>query len=120
MSDYEKNANDFAEKYGITLKVLDKDYKDRWWYKIKLNRNKKSYSLWWGQGIMSGDTEPRMYDILACITKSDPEDFEWFCGNYGYDTNSRTAKKMYKSTVKEWEAVERLFGDILEELSEIW
>jgi hypothetical protein len=63
--------------------------------------------------------EPSMYSVLACLTKYDPYSFEDFCYNFGYDTDSRKAEKIYHAVVKEWEAVERLFGDILEELEEI-
>lgn len=60
-----------------------------------------------------------MYSVLACLTKCDPETFERFCDNYGYNEDSRSAEKTYKAVCKEWKAVERLFGDILEEFLEI-
>lgn len=63
--------------------------------------------------------EPTMYDVLATITKYDPETFEDFCLNYGYDEDSRKAEKVYHSVKEEWENIERLFGDVLEDLSEI-
>lgn len=63
--------------------------------------------------------EPNIYDILACITKDDPYSFEDFCANYGYDTDSRKAYKTYLAVEKEWANVERVFGDVLEELQEI-
>ena len=31
------------------------------------------------------------YDLLACITKSDPGNFRDFCSDFGYDTDSRKA-----------------------------
>lgn len=64
--------------------------------------------------------EPTMYDILACLTKYDPETFEDFCSSYGYDTDSRSAKKTYKAVVKEWDKMCSLFSDEeLEVLNEI-
>lgn len=127
MSDYEKQANDFAKKHGIKLEVLDRDYKKyfsddkecRWVFLLRLTRKRKQYTFEFGQSIAAGNNEPTMYDVLVCLTQSDPEDFEWFCSNYGYDTDSRKAEKIYHAVVKEWKAVERLFGDILEELQEI-
>lgn len=62
---------------------------------------------------------PTMYDVLTCLTKYDPYSFEDFCGDYGYDEDSRKAEKIYRAVVKEYKAVQRLFGDILEELQEI-
>lgn len=63
--------------------------------------------------------EPTMYDVLTCLTKYDPNTFEDFCSEFGYDTDSRAAERTHKAVVKEYEAVERLFGDIIEELAEI-
>ena len=62
---------------------------------------------------------PDMYSVLASLTKYDPVDFDNFCGDYGYDNDSRKAEKMYHAVVEEWKNVERLFGDVLDELQEI-
>jgi hypothetical protein len=127
MSDYEKQANDFAKKHGIKLEVLDQNYKQyftddkecRWVFELRLTRKRKQYTFEFGQSIAAGGEVPSMYSVLACLTKYDPEDFEDFCDNFGYDIDSRKAEKTYHAVVKEWKAVERLFGDILEELQEI-
>ena len=111
MNEYDKQANDFAAKYGVKLTVLDKEYRtyfvddkdERWVYKCRLSRNRK----------------PRLYDIFSCLTKYDPGTFENFCWEYGYDEDSRKAERIYNGVVKEWKAVERLFGDCLEALQEI-
>ena len=88
-------------------------------FPCKLSRNGKSYSFKFGQSIAAGAEPPTMYDVLACITKYDPNSFENFCSEFGYDTDSRTAEKTYKAVCREWKGVERLFADILEELQEI-
>jgi hypothetical protein len=62
---------------------------------------------------------PRLYDILAGITKSDPGTFSDFCGDFGYDEDSRKAFETYLAVQKEWEGVQLLFGDVLDELQEI-
>lgn len=60
------------------------------------------------------------YDVLACITKSDPGTFDDFCSEFGYDTDSRKAEQVYYAVVKEWRNVERFFTtDELTELQEI-
>lgn len=65
-------------------------------------------------------TPPNEYDVLACLTKYDPGDFENFCSEFGYDTDSRSAKKTYKAVVKEWMNVCSLWNDEeIEQLSEI-
>ena len=125
-TDYEQQAIDFANKYGIKLEILGSDYKSMWnekqrrtVFKLRLSRNRKNYTFEFGQSIAQGNNEPSMYDILACLTKYDTESFDDFCSSYGYDTDSRSAERIYKAVCKEYNAVERLFGDILDELSEI-
>ncbi len=54
---------------------------------------------------------PSLYSVLACLTKYDPIDFNSFCSDYGYDADSITAKKTYKSVVKEYDKVCSLFND---------
>lgn len=63
---------------------------------------------------------PSSYDVLACITKSDPGTFEDFCSEFGYDTDSRKAVRTYKSVRKEWQNICKLFSDSeIEQLQEI-
>lgn len=128
MSEYVKQANDFANKFGVKLSVIgepeyrkyfvnDREY--RFVFKLRLKRNKKQYTFTFGQSIAQGSNEPNLYDVLACLTKYDPNTFEDFCSEFGYDSDSRNAVKIYKAVCKEWQAVERLFGDCLNELQEI-
>jgi hypothetical protein len=63
---------------------------------------------------------PNEYDVLACLTKYDPGTFENFCGDFGYDTDSKTAEKTYSAVCDEYKNVQALFTDAeIEELSEI-
>lgn len=126
--DYNKKANDFAKKHGITLSVVGQpeykkyfttDTEKRYVFKMKLKRNGKSYTFNFGQSINGGSNEPTMYDILACIEKNGYASFEDFCSELGYDSDSKSAEKIFKSVEKEHAAVQNLFGDILEELLEI-
>lgn len=128
MSKYEKQANDFAKKHGVTLNVVgepqykkhfatDKDY--RWVFRMRLSRNKKSYTFNFGQSINDGSKVPTMYDVLTCLQKHDVGSFEDFCSEFGYNTDSKKDEHTYKLVCKEYEAMERLFGDVMEELQEI-
>lgn len=127
MSEYTKQANEFAAKHGVKLTVIDTDYRKyfpddtqaRTVFKLRLQRGKKQYTFNFGQSIAAGSEEPTMYDVLACMTKYDVGSFEDFCGEFGYDTDSRTAERIYGAVCKEYAAIERLFGDVLDELQEI-
>lgn len=63
---------------------------------------------------------PSAYNVLACLTKNDPEHFEEFCACFGYDTDSRRAEEVYHAVVDEWKNVCALWSDTeIELLSEI-
>lgn len=130
-TDYEKQAIDFAVKHNVKLNILGSEYTNKKWddaknntwryvFKCKLTCNNRSYTFEFGQSINSGDKEPTMYDILACMQKYDVGSFEDFCSEFGYDEDSRTAGKIYNACLKEFEAMERLFNESqLDELREI-
>ena len=126
--DYQANALAFAKRHGVKLNVIDYWYGTMpYWgdgvtrcvFTMQIARDHKRYTFKFGQSTAKGSKEPTMYDVLACLTKYDPGTFENFCSDYGYDTDSRSAERTYKAVCKEWQAVERLFGDIIEELQEI-
>jgi hypothetical protein len=135
MTDYQKQAQDFLKKTHTDLKVkfletakyFDDDKEERDIYRVTVRRvpqgaaYKKSFSFKFGQSINCSKTgeEPTAYDVLTCLTKYDPGTFENFCGEYGYDTDSRKAEKVYKAVVKEFAGVNRLFSDVIEDLAEI-
>ena len=63
---------------------------------------------------------PSKYSVLACLTKYDPESFEDFCSEFGYDTDSKKADKIYEGVKEEWLNVCRIWNDSeIEELCEI-
>jgi hypothetical protein len=51
------------------------------------------------------------YDILASSTLYDPGTFEDFCGDCGYDTDSRRAMDVYLAVQKDWSAVCAFFTE---------
>jgi hypothetical protein len=124
---YQQQANDFATATGTKLKINSSKYgnhfagdeQKRFIFNCTLTRNGKKFTLDFGQSIAAEDTPPTMYDILTCLTKYNPETFEDFCGEYGYNTDSINALNTYKAVKREFNGVNRLFGDILEQLQEI-
>lgn len=124
LMDYQANALDFAKRHGVKLNVID------YWYGImpywgdgvtrcvftmQIARDHKRYTFKFGQSIAAGAQEPTMYDVLARLQKYDVGDLADFCADFGYEPNKQ-ARETYKAVCREWRAVERLFGDIIEEL----
>lgn len=63
---------------------------------------------------------PDEYSVLACLTKYDPGSFPDFCGEFGYDEDSRKAERIYNAVCDEYKNVAMLFNDNeLELLQEI-
>lgn len=54
---------------------------------------------------------PSAYDVLACVQKSDIGTFEDFCGDFGYDTDSRRAESVYHAVRDEWKLVKAFFTE---------
>jgi hypothetical protein len=54
---------------------------------------------------------PTSYDILSCLEKYDPESFNDFCDNYGYDNDSISAHKIYESVKDQYQNLCVLFND---------
>jgi len=108
-------------KYGVNTYPIDRKYIN------KTNTQLRSavrihYNSDFGHGAdkIIRPTEPTEYDVLACLTKYDPETLEDFCANFGYDEDSKTADKVYKSVVNEYQNVCMLWNDTeIEELAEI-
>jgi len=139
-SKYDLQAERFVNETGIIIekkyichdKFFPEDKEARAIFKITIERKGlKGWSFRFGQSIVDSynilrserhqvRTAPSDYDILSCITKSDPGIFNEFCANYGYDDDSRKAEKIYFDVQKEWSNVNRLFSDKeIEQLNEI-
>ena len=130
-NNYEQQAQEFATKAGLKLSILDQNYKShfsddakngvsRWVFKCRLSVGKKSYTFDFWQSINENDKQPTLYDVLTCLEKYGYEDFEDFCSNLGYDSDSRTAEKTFKAVQREYNAICRLFtSEQIEELREI-
>lgn len=134
MSEYEKQAMEFAEKYGVKLEIEGCDYKkmrtwgddqERWVYLCELSRGVERYRFSFGQSLAAGKKEPTMYEVLACMTKYDVGTFEEFCREYGYDSlplwEYPRINFVYGLCCQEYKAMCRLFPEeeAMEELCEI-
>jgi hypothetical protein len=63
---------------------------------------------------------PSAYSVLAGMTKNDAGIFEDFCSEYGYDTDSIKASKIYDRVLYEWNNLKMLFTDSeIEQMQEI-
>lgn len=125
---YERQANAFAKKHGVKLEVIGEPFYEKYFlndnskryiFKMRISRKGKgSYTFTFGQSVASGKKVPTMYDVLATFTKYIPDDYNDFLSEFGYQRNAQS-KKIFTKVVREGKAVEKLFGDVMDELQEI-
>jgi hypothetical protein len=116
-TDYNKQAIDFLNATSTSFKVefkkhdfyFDRDKEQRYIFRITLKNKLHTYRFNFGQSIANIGIAPNPYDVLASLTKYEVGSFENFCGDYGYDIDSRKAYKIYKAVLKEWKNIELLF-----------
>jgi hypothetical protein len=132
MNEYEKQAQNFLIKTKTTMKTkflrngkyFTNDQNMRDVYEITLKNYNHTFVFEFGQSIVNSGKAPTAYVVLACLTKTDPDDFEDFCDCYGYkkfDENgyyNRDSQKIYRAVKNEYENVCKLWN--LEENEELF
>jgi len=115
----------FVERNQITANVvetdknpnmMDKDWEARH-YKVILRRNGKQMTVIFSVG-MGWETEPNTCDVLSCLASDvtgyeEAKDFEEWCDEYGYDTDSRKAEKAYNVIGKQKAKLVNFLGTVL-------
>jgi hypothetical protein len=134
MNEYQLQAENFQKSIGLKFKStwvrygrhFYNDKSERHIFRITLSRNGKRFSFNFGQSVANDAQNPTIYDVLKCLQKYDVGTFEDFFSDFGYElyNNECTGKnknsfKLYKAVCKEFENVEKLFSDCLDELKEI-
>jgi hypothetical protein len=132
MKNYDQQANDLLKSMNVKFNAkfikygyhFNDDKQCRDIYKVSFRRGKNSFSLTFGQSINestgNGGNAPTSYDVVSCLQKYDAGSFQNFCGDFGYDEDSRSAEKIYKAVCKEFEKVSNFFTDEeIEQLQEI-
>lgn len=127
MTEYEKQATEVLQKLGATLTTeclrvgrhFPDDNEDRLIYRFTITRGSRSYSGESG-GSLKDTEQARLkkiipvlsdYDVIAGLTRHDPGNFENFCADYGYDTDSRKAEQIYHAVKAEYQGLAMLFNE---------
>lgn len=119
-TDFKKQATDFLEKFNIKFAAKLTDAKPPPWaedvngiyghhYKITLSKGERGQGVKFGQRVtfdfwsslrdsQHGIRTVDAYTVLAAVSGdvNCPEDFHEFCGEYGYDEDSRKAERTFK------------------------
>ena len=94
---------------------------------VKVTHNKKSFSFdFWGS-IMNPEISNDQENVFAfyCALSDGlgaKDSFENFCGEFGYDSDSRNAERIYRACEKTLKKLERVFDcdlcDLINEIQE--
>lgn len=119
-----KTLQEFAKENRITIEseYADEnknapDWKEANHYKVTLHYGRKQYTLYFSQGY--GIThEPEIEDVLNSLALDssgieNARSFEDWCGEYGYDTDSRKAEKIFKVCQRQAKKLQSFLGNHL-------
>lgn len=83
-------------------------------FHCRVTRETRSFSFYFSQG--SAHTEnPTLIDVLDCMASDssgfdNSQSFEEWAREYGYDTDSRTAEKTFRTVRRQSEQLKRVLG----------
>lgn len=104
-----------SSKYGARL---DRDKQSDWQrnangYTVRLMYKGRQYTIdfWQGTDITEDPTAAGVLDCLLSDANGGEMTFGEFCGEFGYDNDSRTAERTWKQCGKVREELQRLLGD---------
>jgi len=119
LGQYDEAARSFIESTKSTIDIEflkhDKYFKDdiekRDIYNITISRDKRKMVFTFGQSLVNKGVKPSFYDILACLEKSEYQDFNDFCLSFGYDNDSIKALEIFEACKKQYQDLQKLYTD---------
>lgn len=110
-----------AKKVRIEVKFgaeLEWSKQDKWQQQangyrctLKYQGRRYSFDFWCGSGITRKPDAESCLECLLSDANSGELDFEQFCGDLGYDSDSRKAEQTWKAYQKTAARLKRLLGD---------
>jgi hypothetical protein len=114
---WEKNSGNYHNHYKVTTKRTERTERINFTFPLTF-----SFDWWDSTSNTDKDIKPTAYDALSSISSDSQvfDSFEDFCGEFGYDEDSREAERIWKSYSKLSAKVNAFFTEEeLEALSEI-
>jgi hypothetical protein len=137
-SEYQVQAQKFLDQFGLKFRATFRGDRCPPWcgedghgcihgdrYRVTISRKtggRVSFDFWNSQKDMQEGKSPTACDALACISSDAtcPDNFEDFCAEYGYETDSRKAETLFRRVSKFAARLQAFFtSDELEALAEI-
>ena len=127
------NVKEFLQDYEVSCYVKriyrrpDEDFigfgPNARHYEITLYYEDRHYRLHYSQGC-AHTADPTLEDVLECLVMDSAyidraSSFEEWADEFGYDTDSRKAEKIYKACKDQYENLQYLFGEAFEDFLNI-
>ena len=112
-----------SEEISMTYRASDRnphmegrDHMDNW--RVTLRCNRSRMTLYFSKGSGHNGEPPTTEEVLDCLASDaagllNTSSFEDWCAQYGYDTDSRKAEKIFKAVESETERLRNLLGESL-------
>ncbi len=91
--------------------MVDSDKMDNW--RCVLRYQGRSMVVHFSMGYGHNGKEPTVKDVLSSLaldSSCDGMSFEYWCDDYGYESDSRKVERTYKACIKQTKALKRLLG----------
>lgn len=85
---------------------------------LKYQGRKMYLDFWQGTGISGEPTAAGVLECLLSDASVEGMDFRNWCGEYGYDTDSREAHRTYRQCLRQTAKLRALLGEDFEEFVE--
>src|SRR5689334_5404812 len=84
-------------------------------YKCRVTCGRRGFTLYFSQGS-AHTSPPTIADVLDCLASDaagyeNARGFEEWAGEYGYDTDSRKAERLYRTVKRQAEQLKRMIGE---------
>lgn len=117
------NIAEFVKSAGVTMTSVtwhtnpnmeNADSMDNWRCLLKCGRSQMT--VYFSKGVAHNGAKPDPGEVLDCLASDaagidNARSFEDWCGDYGYDTVSRKAEKIYKACQRQAQSLKRVLGD---------
>ena len=104
-----------AERTDSNPSMPDSRDMDHWKCVLRMDRKRMTVSFSMGYGHHG--TEPKVAGVLDCLSSDsasvDQGDFEGWCSDLGYETDSRKAERIYKACEHQAKRLRNFLGDDL-------
>ena len=122
----EERTASFVKENNVRISVSygapeNPEFKDADGWTVTLKMDGKQMTIPFYKGIGHHGEEPTAEEVLECLASDacgvdNSQTFEDWCSEYGYDTDSRRAERIYNACLKSTEKLRRFLGDKFESL----